>query len=283
MNAFTNFAQQQGYQTGMPNYQTMGYAPQQGQVATPQMTNPLTDEQRKLLRISEDAFDLKIKPEELAAAICTHKDPATGTFSTIKNPDGTLTCKICHETFDPNQVSATYVEEAVDRIINTLQTCKLIGLDLNDEVIKQFFAIIPYLKRVPKLYKLVNKIFDKYQQGNPTMMNNQGQNIIGQFNMLTNPSVPLTGMQPNYGYNPYYQQQPANPYMGYPQYVNTPMSNMQHSMVGGNPFYQQPGYQAPPQGQQPQQAAPAQQGQPQQQNQNGQDGSTVTMTKPVQL
>ena len=49
MNAFTNnYPQNQGYNTGMPNFQPMGYAPQQP--SRPQMTNPLTPEQKDILR-----------------------------------------------------------------------------------------------------------------------------------------------------------------------------------------------------------------------------------------
>lgn len=282
MNAFNQFAQNQGYNTGMTNFQTMGYAPQQ--MARAQMTNPLTDEEKKLLQQQDDSFDLKIKPEDLAKAVCTHKDPASGTFATIANPDGSVTCKICHATFRPNDVDEEFVEKAVDSIINTLQTCKMIGVDLNNDVVRQFFAIMPYLEKVPKLYKMVSKLFYKYNQQNPVMPNNAGQNIVGAFNMLTNPAVPIGGMQ--YGYNPYPQQQ-------------TPFMNMQNNMVGGNPFYQQPPmngfnpYMNAPQGQMngmgmpmnQQQAAP--QATPQQNNNQGQatpaQGETVTVDKPVQL
>ena len=290
---YANYAQGQGYNTGMANFQNMGYA-QPNQVARPQMTNPLTDEQRKLLQQSEDAFDLKIKPEELARAICTHKDPATGTFATIPNPDGSVTCKICHQTFRPNDVDEEYVTRSVEGFLNTLQLLKMIGVDLNDEVIRQFFAIIPYVERVPKLYKLVNKIFNKYNNQSPVMPNTAGQNTMGLFNMLTNPAVPLGGMGYG-GFNPYAG-------MGMPQ--ATPFTNMQNNMVGGNPFYanpnpvpnQMPQYGGgfnPYAGMPPQQGAPMGQGAPtmnppqqgtQQQNaQTPTQGETVTVDKPIQL
>lgn len=275
-NAFSNYAQNQGYNTGIPNFQPMGYAPQQA--ARPQMTNPLTDEQRKLLQQADDIFELKIKPEELAKAHCTHKDPSTGTFTTIENPDGSVTCKLCHETFRPNDVDEQFVLTAVDAIINTLQTCKMIGVDLNDDVIRQFFAIIPYLQRVPKLYKLVNKIFSKYNQQVPVMPNNTGQNIVGAYNMLTNPAVPIGGMA-SYGYNPYMPPQQQTPFM-----------NMQNNMVNGNnPFYQTPPYGGyNPYGNGGQQVPVNQQFQNQSERQNQQSheqqqSENVTVDKQVQL
>lgn len=310
MNAFTNYATQQGYNTGMPNFQTMGYNPAQQPQAKPHMTNPLTDEQIKLLRQHEDAFDLKIRPEELAKAICTHKDPNTGTFATILNPDGSVTCKICHQTFRPNDVDEEFVKKAVEAIINTLQTCKMIGVDLNDDVIRQFFAIMPYLERVPKLYKLVNNIFNKYNQQSPVIPNSQGQNIMGMYNNVINPAIPVGGM-PAYNMGMY----GGYPYQGAPQ--QTAFQNMQNQMVNGgaNPFYATPnpqaaggynpyatmqqqgwapqeavnpfaGQQQPPQGQQtaqgaPQQTADAGQQQPPQGQQTAQQN--VTVSKPIQL
>lgn len=303
MNAFTNYATNQGYNTGMSNFQTMGYNPSM-QHGKPHMTNPLTDEQINLLRQHEDAFELKIKPEELARAICTHKDPTTGTFATILNPDGSVTCKICHQTFKPDEVDEEFVQKAVSAIINTLQTCKMIGVDLNDEVVRQFFAIMPYLERVPKLYKLVNNIFNKYSQQTPVIPNSGGQNIMGMYNSVINPAIPIAGMPAYgagmYGYGGGYPTPP----------VQTPFMNMQNQMVNGgmNPFYENPqataGYNpyaamqgwgqnqqtnpnpfngqqqaAAPQGQQnnaPQQAEPA----PQQASQGQQN---VTINKPIQL
>lgn len=280
MNAFTNnYPQNQGYNTGMPNFQPMGYAPQQP--SRPQMTNPLTPEQKELLAKNEDAFDLKISPEEIAKAICTHKDSTTGTFACVSSPDGTVTCKICHQSFRPNDVDEEFVQKSVETIKNTLQTCKYIGVDLNNDVIRQFFAIMPYLDRVPKLYRLVNKIFNKYNQQNPVTPVNNGQNIVGMYNMLTNPSVPIGGMA--YGYGGY----------GMPQ--QTPFTSMQNNMVaGGNPFYQQP-VQQPPYGFNPYmgQAMPQQPAQAPMMNQPVANAAqpadaqkapeTVTVKDPVQL
>lgn len=280
MNAFESVANNQGYNTGMPGFTPFGYAqPTQPQKA--QMTNPLTDEERKLLQNNIDAFDLKIKPEELASAVCTHKD--NGKFATVVNPDGSVTCTICHKTFRPNDVDEEFVKKAVDAIINTLQTCKMIGVDLNNEVIRQFFAIIPYIERVPKLYKMVNAIFNRYGNTQQVQPVNYGQSVQNMYNYLTNPAVPVGGMMPGYGQPAYYQQPP----MGYQQPpVQNPFTNMQNAMVNGgvNPFYQQPpmGYQQPPMAGAPvpPQQMPPQQEQPQQ-NPNGQEN--VTVTKQMQL
>ena len=85
--------------------------------------------------------------------------------------------------------------------------------------------MIPYLKRIPKLYKLENSTFQQYQQTTP-IQDVGGRNIYGMYNAITNPAVAFT---PNMGMGGYGYQQPMTPYMG-----------QQQQMVGGfNPLYQQ--------------------------------------------
>ena len=212
MNQFANT----GYNTmGFNGYQ---YPP--NQMEKPHMSNPLTDEERKLLLTDTDLFNLQVTKQEVAQAVCTHKDPQKGTFSTFKNPmTGRLECQICHEQFDPDVVTSEYVQQAVDCVLNALQTIKAIGVDLSNEVIRQFFTIIPYIKRIPKLYELVNRNFAKYTQGMSAMPQNQA-NMFQMYDNIINPAVPM-----GYGYN---QQ--------------TPFMNQQNVMMGGNPFMPNNGY-----------------------------------------
>lgn len=230
MNAF-NANENQGYAMGpMGGMQPMGYAAQPHTFNRPAMSNPLTDEQLKLLATTDDGFDLKIKPEEIAKAVCTHKNAQKGVFEIVPNNNpqqpGLVTCKICHATFNPDIVNDEYVHQATDMVLNVLQTCKLIGVDLNDEVIRQYFTIIPLIERIPKLYKLVNNSFKRYND--PQVLAPQsGPNVMGMYNAMVNPAVPMgTG----YNYN-----------MGFGHPMQTPMMGMQAQMVnGGNPLYQQP-------------------------------------------
>lgn len=228
MNAF-NQMNYQGYNTGMPTGAVPGgYA--MPNTKTPLMTNPLTDEQRKLLAEKIDQFDLNVTAEELAYAICTHK--RDGKYDVVPANDGTgeVICKTCHARFKPDVVTPEYVQETTDRVLNVMQTLKLIAVDMNVDVIKQYFAMIPYLKRIPKLYKLENSTFQQYQQTTP-IQDAGGPNIYGMYNAITNPAVAFApnmgmGASPMGGYG---YQQPMTPYMG-----------QQQQMVGGfNPLYQQ--------------------------------------------
>lgn len=254
MNAFTNnnYAQNQGYQQGpFPG----GYGYQQSyaygaSVPKPLMTNPLTDEERSLLARKEDLFDLKVTPQELAYAVCTHK--RGDKFDVVSDGEGNVICQTCGARFRPDDVDEKYVQETTDRMMNIMQTMKFIGVDLNSDLIRQYFAMIPYIKRVPKLFKAVNKSFQKYNDLNPAQPMNMGQNVVGMFNSLINPAVPIGGY-----YNPYPYGQPATPFMA-----------QQGQMVNGGqtPFYAQApqpaqgqyfGQPVQPMGYAPQQGMPA--------------------------
>ena len=246
MNAFNNYAQNQGYNQGaFPNGVAYGQsyaygAPQ----ARPLMTDPLTGEERKLLANHEDLFDLKVTPQELAYAVCAHK--RDNNFDIIPDGQGNVTCRTCGATFRPDDVDEQYVQEATDRMMNVLQTIKMLGVDLNSDVFRQYFSMIPYIKRVPKLFKAVNKSFQKYTEGSPVQPIGGGQNVYDMFNSIMNPAMPIGGYYPQYGYAQpgmqYGYGQPGAPMMGQPV---TPFTAQQGQMVNGgqSPFYAQPGMQ----------------------------------------
>lgn len=220
-------------------------------IQKPRMANPLNEEELKALRQSGiEEFNLKLDTLDLAEAFCTHKDPQNGTYLTIQNPDGSCTCKRCHQTFRPDDVTPEYVQKAVDMFYNVLQTIKFLGVDLSPDVIRGYFGYIPYIKKVPQLYKMVNNSFNQY---NPEQMFGSMQNANSGANM----------------FNAYSQMfNPANQFYGMPQ--QQPIYNQQQAMMGGNPFYAQqqaPAYQAPyqqPMNMPQQPVAPAQQVVPQQ-------------------
>lgn len=273
MNAFNqnNYAQNQGYfQGAFPNGQQYAQSYVYGQPAPkPLMTDPLSDEERKLLAQHEDLFDLKVTPAEMAFAVCAHKKG--NNFDIVTDGQGNVTCRTCGAQFQPDLVNEEYVQKATEMMMNVLQTSKMLAVDLNVDVLRQYFSMIPYIQRVPKLFKAVNKSFDKYNEGNPTQPINGNPNVFGMFNSIMNPAMPIGGYYPQYGYG---MPQQAPMYGGYPQQAPaTPFMNQQAQMVSGQtPFYaQQPmGYGMPQQApmNQPmvdpnaQQAAP-QQAQPQ--------------------
>lgn len=280
MNGFNGYANYQGYNTGMGGVQPMVYG-QPTVPVQPLMTNPLTPEEEKLLITEQDTFDLKVQPKEIAEAVCTHKKD--GKFQITPLDDGSCICNLCKARFNPSIVTDQYVNIAVEQILNVVQTCKMIGVDMNNDVVRQFFQIIPYITRIPKLYSMLVRIYDKYNMANPVQPA-PGPNAFNVFSNIMNPAVPIGApamdpyqmnmMQQNmvYGSSPLYQQPPA---MNLPYGVNPAMQGYPQQTVMGQPTFGNVQQQQPPMGQptmptqqqtQPPQTGQTSQGQAQQVN-----------------
>lgn len=214
----------------------MMYGQQAAQISKPRMSNPLSKEEQEALKNQvADQFSLSLTTLDMAKAMCTHKDPNTGLYTIVENADGTITCTQCHETFDPDACTPEAVEEASKVMKNVLQTLKYIGIDLSNDVIRGFFGFMPYIEKIPQLYKIALNSYNRY---NPEMLNgkvqqvNNGANIFGAFNNIMNPAAPV--------YNGYMmQQQMVAPQGGY--YYNPQQAAMmgQPQQMPGNPFYAQ--------------------------------------------
>lgn len=223
-NGFNGFAMGQGYATGMGNTQPLQYVTPSAM--QPLMTNPLTAEEQKLLETQQDTFDLKVQPKEVAEAVCTHKKDGRFHLTPLEPMTGECVCNLCKARFNPTEVTEMYVQDAVDKVLNVLQTCKMIGVDMNNEVIRQYFQIIPYITRLPKLYNMLVRIFEKYNMQNPVAQAS-GPNVFNMYNSIMNPAVPIG--------NP----QMMDPYGG-AGYYNMMQQNMVNGGAGMSPLYQQP-------------------------------------------
>lgn len=124
-------------------------------------TQPLTPEQIAKLRQNSNAFDMKVEPEDLWRAACTHKEK-NGQSALIQNADGSYTCTICHEKFEMSEKTPKEVQDATDLIINILQTIKTIYLDAPEELIKQYMQLIAILKKLPQLWDRAISNFSMY-------------------------------------------------------------------------------------------------------------------------
>ena len=245
-------------------YQQGGYVPQgmiyQPTTAKLNMTQGLTPEEQKSLRKS-GGFSLDISPEEMKISYCTHRYPDK--FATAVDDEGNFICAICgakFKSFDGNIVEA---REAVNRVMDLVETTKMQALNLPHQTIREVFQIVPVLKRLPDLYaQSVNdyknalgvdsymagaesNAFAHYQQminpmaGNnyydPAMMNIGGQ-VYGSQMGYGNPQM-MGGMNPQMGYNNPQMMGGMNPQMGYgnPQMMGG--QQMFNNQQGGvNPF-----------------------------------------------
>lgn len=211
-------------------------------------TQPLTPEQIQKLRQDSNAFDMKVEQEDLWRAACTHKEK-NGASTLVQNNDGTYTCTICHETFPMCDCDENEINEAVNKIISMLQTSKTVYLDAPEELVRQYYQMIPLLKKFPTLWKRAIQNFSMYE-GTMNGVNPMSPGYSGftaMQNLLTNPYAGYNGYQPAPQYPQY--QAPTMPMQqpyGYaPQMTMAPqMDPMNNPMAYGTPM-QAPVAQAP--------------------------------------
>ena len=191
-------------------------------------TQPLTQDEIDRLRRKTDELSLVIPEEDLMKCACTHKEK-NGANTLIENADGTFTCTICKETFKPFDGDLEGVKKAVELLISMLQTTKMIYLDASDEMVRQYFQIIPLLQKFPRLWEVAVNNFSKYDGYDANPVNNYGgfgSGFVAMNQLLTNPYAGFMMQQPN----PYYQQQMM--------YQPQPMQAPQGQYVAGPQFVQ---------------------------------------------
>ena len=205
-------------------------------VDTKSFCQTLTEDEMKVLTQAQDEFTLGITKEEQLKAICMHRDlQGHSMLDTTSSIVGEAKCKICGETFNiVDGCSDQDIEDAVNNLLDVLQTTKTLYVDMPVEAARKFYTIIGMLKKVPALYKIASENFTKHENaiigwrlGHNTP-NNGYQAIYSGF-YGPNPGMYGYGMAPGMAPNPAYNQ--PNPYYGAPM-MGAPIPPQNQ----GNPF-----------------------------------------------
>lgn len=218
-----------------PMMQPMGgfaYNGFQGQPqATQKFNNVLTAEQIKRLQQNTEQFQIGLTEEEMLRAVCNHRS-ADGMSDALvfDKMTGIARCTICGYEFRPSDASESIenIKDAVDRVVDYIQTVKIMYYDFPASAAQEYFPIIPLLNKLPKLFEFAAKNMSKHEAYGWSYNNYN----MGAVQMLNNLNSMFGGM--NMGY----QQPMAQPQMAAPQFQQAPAMN---------PFNMQ----------QPMQAAPA--------------------------
>ena len=224
----------------------MGAMQYQGyQQPQPKIMNYLTEEEIKMLQQQTSQFSLGLTEKEVLLGRCAHRTPdGYQDTLTYDNETGLAKCTICGYEFKPVSASTSIadIEDATLKIIDVLQSIKLLYTDIPHSAAREYFQIIPLIGKIPELFKHAAKSFNKYE--NNTW--NANQYNMGGMAMLSNLGAMLGApvqQQPMYA-------QPQQPMMGQPVAPGFPGAAYGAPM--GNPFgyagasqaYQpaQPGY-----------------------------------------
>ena len=215
-----------------------GYA--YGARPTPKCTQPVTPELQKMLNQQSNELDIRISNTDKIKNWCTHKEPTTGRIALVDNQDGTVTCRVCGETFHlVDDMKEEEVKATCQKTKDILQTAKLMFLDAPDEFIRAYSQTLSMIDKLPELYKRAYNNFTMYEaytgsiyQSNPNVNAFAAANgILGGFNIFN--------QQNPYGYG-YAPQQPmmypnGYGYAQYPQAQNPMMPNQPQAPVQGQP------------------------------------------------
>lgn len=191
---------------GAGNFYGNGFGPAQQYQAMrkPRFTNPLTEEDKKMLK-TQGGFSLFVDDKDMKRALCTHKDGDQ--ISLRENADGTQTCWVCGKTFNIVDTTPETVTDITNQFLDVLESIKTYYLDIPEGVVKEFFQMIPFIAKTPEIYKLALDNFHSYE--NPmTSAYNQGNQLFGMYDSMSSPG---------YAYNPNFQQPMMGYGMGMPQ------------------------------------------------------------------
>lgn len=214
---------------GNYNYMGMGY--QQPVEATKTKSFYSEEEYNKLVKRAS-SFSLNLTEEEYLRSFCNHRTlDGTGDTLIVDPTTGIVSCELCKYQFRPcDDISQEEIQEDVNRIVDILQTIKIMYVDMPVNVAKEYFQIIPLIEKIPKLFDLAAKDMAKHDN-NGWRYNTQSQGALGVLSNIRD--MFASGGIPNVNYDPGQNQMMGNPYM---------MNQNNGNVVSGNPAFTGFGY-----------------------------------------
>jgi hypothetical protein len=201
-----------------PNQNFQGGYQYNGFNAQPKIMNVLNNDEIKKLQQNNSQFQLGLTEKESLQAACNHRAPDGMSDTLVFDQNtGIARCTICGYEFRPIEPDAGYesIKDASDKIIDILQTIKIMYTELPAGVAKEYFQIIPLIGKIPKLFEYAARNFSKHEYNVWTYDNkNMGgvamfQNMNNIFGASMNP-----GMNPGMGFQqpqPNMYAQPGSP------------------------------------------------------------------------
>lgn len=221
------FAMDQNQNNNYGGYSYTGGAPIHKQPST------LTAEEYNRLVKQENPFSLALTEVEVLRAICNHRTPDGLGDTLLATSNGQMKCQVCGYEFiplDSTEIDKEGIVASTKVIIDILQTIKLLFVDMPTEVHREYFQIIPLIEKIPALFDLATKNFQKYETNNGWNYRNSNMGTMNLFQMLSSALTGAGQPQPNpTGPNPYANQ--------FGTWGTGPSANPAYSMFGGGQPY----------------------------------------------
>ena len=204
------------------NYQGFQGQPQ----ATQKFNNVLTAEQIKRLQQNTEQFQIGLTEEEMLRAVCNHRSADGMSDSLVFDKmTGIARCTICGYEFRPSDANESIenIKDAVERVIDYIQTVKIMYYDFPASAAQEYFPIIPLLNKLPKLFEFAAKnmskheaygwAYNNYNMGAVQMLNNLNSMFggMGYQQPMMNPQAQYQApqfQQQTPAMNPFNMQQP---------------------------------------------------------------------------
>lgn len=160
------------------------------------LKNALTGEEISKLFQKGNSFSLAITEMERLRAICTHRFE-NGMDALQDLGGGAQRCQICGHDFMPisTQTSKEEIQAIVDQFKDTLQTIKLLYLDMPTDAAREFFVLIALADKVPDLFECACKDYIRHERFMPGVYGNRAANVLSIYNMIMGGAGPETYMQ----------------------------------------------------------------------------------------
>ena len=205
--------------------------------------NVLTADEIQTLMKQENKFTLALTQTEKLKAACNHRRADGLGDSLVENADGTVSCQICGYTFkpvDPATSGEDYLNAAVAEIVDILQTVKMLWIDVDPQVLREYSQVLPLIEKLPQLYQIAVKNYSNHENYNSWAYAGKNMSTLQMFGLLNGM---LNGIgQPN---QQQFQAAPQNAMPGYNYGYG--YQQPQQFQPGFNPFAAQ-GYQPQAQG-----------------------------------
>ena len=153
---FANQGQQQVNGMGMygqPQYWpgAYNYQMQQPVAQLPVMTNPMTEEEHKMLQ-ANSGFNVTRNKIDAIRDLCTHKH--NGGFTVTMRDDGLCECSYCGKVWEmKDNLSREEVDNIVVEVNSLIETIKTFTLDASPDVARNFYMALGFIDLLPGMYE----------------------------------------------------------------------------------------------------------------------------------
>lgn len=181
----------------MPGFNNQPMMYPNGNIPTPTNESSLTDEEAKMLygMRPSHALNLSISDIDVKKGMCNHKENGHDLVQVLSDGTGDVYCPRCQERWSQNPVTKEEVQTIVDNLITQMQNVKWVG-DLPMNVTREYFSIIPMLKKFPEIFDFAMKNFEKFL-GARGFYNAGDASVYGMYDALAHGA----GAYPYYNYN----------------------------------------------------------------------------------